>query len=46
MTPDQCIHAAKVLQPKVLIPYHYGNTDLSEVPAALPGIDVRIRRMQ
>ena len=46
MTPDQCIRAAKVLQPKVLIPYHYGNTDLSEVPAALPGIDVRIRRMQ
>ena len=46
MTPDQCIRAAKVLQPKVLIPYHFGNTDLSEVPAALPGIDVRIRRMQ
>ena len=46
MTPEQCIAAAKVIGPKVLIPYHYGKTDLSDVPAALPGIDVRIRQMQ
>lgn len=46
MTPEQCIAAAKVIGPNVLIPYHYSQTDLSGIPAALPGIDVRIRQMQ
>ena len=46
MTPEQCIRAAKAFAPKVLIPYHYSNTDISGIPAALPGIDVRIRQMQ
>ena len=46
MTPEQCIAAAKVIGPKVLIPYHYSQTDISGIPGALPGIDVRIRQMQ
>lgn len=46
MTPGQCIRAAKALSPRVLIPYHYGDTDLSSIPSALEGIDVRIRQMQ
>ena len=46
MTPEQCVHAAQMLHPKVLIPYHSGQTDLSGLPAALPDIDVRIRNMQ
>ena len=46
MTPAQCIAAAQVIQPKVLIPYHYSQTDITGIPAALPGIDVRIRQMQ
>ena len=46
MTVDQLVNAAKVIQPKVLIPYHYGQTDISSVPALLPGMDVRIRQMQ
>jgi L-ascorbate metabolism protein UlaG (beta-lactamase superfamily)/rhodanese-related sulfurtransferase len=46
MTPEQCITAAKVIGPRVLIPYHYSRTDLSAIPEALPGIDVRIRQMQ
>ena len=46
MTVDQCIHAAQVLQPKVLSPYHFSNTDLSPLPAALPGITVLLRQMQ
>ena len=46
MTVDQCIHAAQVLQPKVLIPYHFSNTDLSGLPSALPGITVLLRQMQ
>ena len=46
MTPEQCIAAAKVIKPKVLIPYHFSQTDLSGLPAALPEMDVRLRQMQ
>lgn len=46
MTPEQLINAAGMVKPKVLIPYHFGHTNLSGVAAALPGIDVRIRNMQ
>ena len=46
MTPEQCIAAAKVIAPKVLIPYHFSQTDLSGLPAALPELDVRLRQMQ
>ena len=48
MTPEQLIRAAKVIKPRVLFPYHYGQTDLSGVPAALKGtgIDVRIRHYE
>ncbi|MBO4455179.1 MAG: rhodanese-like domain-containing protein [Bacteroidales bacterium] len=38
--------AAEVIAPKVLIPYHFGQTDLRGLPAALPGMDVRLRQMQ
>ena len=46
MTVEQCVNAAKVIGPKVLIPYHFSQTDLSGLPALLPGIDVRQRDMQ
>ena len=46
MTVEQCVNAAKVIGPKVLIPYHFSQTDLSGLPALLPGIDVRLRDMQ
>lgn len=46
MTVEQCIRGAKAFMPKVLIPYHFGNTDLSSLPAQLPGIQVRLRDMQ
>ena len=48
MTPEQLIRAAKVIKPKVLFPYHYGQTDLSTIPPALEGegIDVRIRHYE
>lgn len=46
MTVEQCVNAAQVIQPKVLIPYHFGRTDLSELPSLLPGVDVRLREMQ
>ena len=46
MTVEQCISAARVVKPRVLIPYHFGQTDVSGIPEALPGMDVRLRQMQ
>ncbi len=48
MTPHQLVKAAKVVKPKVLFPYHYGNTDLKTVPEQLAadGIEVRIRHYE
>lgn len=46
MTVGQCVNAAKVIQPKVLIPYHFSNTDLSGLPEQLPGMTVLLRQMQ
>lgn len=48
MTPEQLMKAAKVITPKVLFPYHYGQTDVSKIPAQLKndGIDVRIRHYE
>ena len=46
MTVDQCVNAAKVIRPKVLIPYHFSQTDLSGLPEQLPGITVLLRQMQ
>ncbi len=46
MTVEQCVNAAQALRPRVLIPYHFGKTDLSALPESLPSIDVRLREMQ
>lgn len=46
MTVEQCVNAAKMVNPEVLIPYHFSQTDLKELPSLLPGIDVRLRDMQ
>lgn len=48
MTPEQLTEAAKLIRPKVLFPYHYGNTDIQQVVKLLDGsgIDVRIRQYQ
>lgn len=48
MTPAQLIKAAKTIKPKVLFPYHYGQTDISSIPSELKesGIDVRIRHYE
>lgn len=48
MTPEQLAHAAKMVQPKVLFPYHYGQTSVEAMLHALEGagIDVRIRQYQ
>ena len=48
MTTDQLVRAAKIIKPKVLFPYHYGQTDVSGLPALLQseGIDVRLRHYE
>ncbi len=48
MTPEQLINAARMVKPKVLFPYHYGQTDLSCIPSQLEtdGVEVRIRHYE
>ena len=46
MTPEQLVNAAKMVNPKVIFPYHYGETDVTTIPAQLPTIDVRIRHYE
>lgn len=48
MTVDQLVNAAKIIKPKVLFPYHYSQTPITQVIMKLAGsgIDVRIRDYQ
>ena len=48
MTTEQLVKAAKTVKPKVLFPYHYGQTDVKVLPSLLKdsGIDVRIRHYE
>lgn len=48
MTPEQMAKATKMVQPKVVFPYHYGETDIQQVVKLLEGsgIEVRIRQYQ
>ncbi len=48
MTPEMVADAAKALMPKILYPYHFGETDTSKITELLKdtAIDVRIRKMK
>ncbi len=49
MTPEMVADAAGMFQPKVLYPYHYGDTDTAKLVTLLKGakgIEVRIRKMK
>jgi L-ascorbate metabolism protein UlaG (beta-lactamase superfamily) len=49
MTPEMVADAARAFRPKILYPYHFGDTDpskLVELLKAEPGIEVRIRAMK
>ena len=49
MTPEMVADAAKAFKPKVLYPYHFGETDTSKLLALLKDskeIEVRIRKMK
>ncbi|NOQ28312.1 MAG: MBL fold metallo-hydrolase [Bacteroidales bacterium] len=48
MTPEMVADAAKAFRPKVIYPYHYGNTDTSKLIELLKDekdIEVRIKKM-
>jgi L-ascorbate metabolism protein UlaG (beta-lactamase superfamily) len=49
MTPEMVAQAARAFRPKILYPYHFGNTDTAELVQLLADeadIDVRIRSME
>jgi len=49
MTPEMVADAARMLRPKILYPYHFGDTDTSRIIALLKDqkeIEVRIRQMR
>jgi L-ascorbate metabolism protein UlaG (beta-lactamase superfamily) len=49
MTPEMVADAARAMKPKVLYPYHTGDTDVSKLVDLLrdaPGIEVRVRKMK
>ncbi len=48
MTPEMVADAARAIRPRILYPYHFGDTDTSELTRLLEGegnIEVRIRQM-
>lgn len=49
MTPEMVAAAAKAMKPKVLYPYHTGETDLARLTELMkdaPGVEVRFRDMK
>lgn len=48
MTPQQALNAVKMIKPRILYPYHYGETDLTPLVDALKGseTEVRVRQLQ
>ena len=49
MTPEMVYDAAKSFRPKILYPYHFGETDPARLVTLLkdtPDIEVRVRRMK
>ena len=48
MTVEQLVNAARIVKPKVLFPYHYGQTDVSGISSQLEndGVEVRIRHYE
>lgn len=48
MTPEMCADAARLFHPKVLYPYHFGETDTGELVKLLENdkdIEVRLRKL-
>jgi L-ascorbate metabolism protein UlaG (beta-lactamase superfamily) len=46
MPPDEAAEAVKSFHPKVVIPYHYGQSDLSVFKKALEGTGIEVRILE
>ena len=49
MTPEMVAEAVQVIKPKIVYPYHFGNTDTSELVRLLKdvsNVEIRIRKMK
>ena len=49
MTPEMVVKAVRVIKPKIVYPYHFGNTDTSELIRLLrdeKDVEIRIRKMK
>ena len=49
MTPEMVADAARAIRPRVLYPYHFGETDPQKLVSLLAGekgIEVRVRKMR
>ena len=49
MTPEMVVHAVDLLKPKILYPYHFGDTDTGRLQNLLKSynsLDIRIRKMK
>lgn len=49
MTPQQCIKAIRMIQPRVVYPYHYSDTDLTPIVETFKSdnnIEIRVRQLQ
>ncbi len=43
MTPEMVANSVKMFHPKIVYPYHFGETDTSELEALLSDLDVEVR---
>ncbi|MBN1952066.1 MAG: MBL fold metallo-hydrolase [Bacteroidales bacterium] len=49
MSPEMVVNAVRMLKPKVLYPYHYGNTDINELVELMKDVgycELRVRNMK
>lgn len=49
MTPEMVADAARIIRPRILYPYHYGETDVTQLIGLLKdekSIEVRIRNLK
>jgi len=49
MTPERVADAAQTFKPKILYPYHFGNTDTSRLLDLMKdtqAVEIRIRKMK
>src|ERR1700722_5192233 len=46
MTPEEAAEAVKAIHPKVVIPYHYGKSDLSAFQKGVAGTGIEVRLLE